>query len=1265
MTEQNRHHAGRSPEAPEPGTSPQRMWLSDLSIRQPVFITMLVLAVLVVGGVFYSRMPLELFPNISLPVAVVQTVYPGVGPEEIERSVTRPIEDAVASVNGVETVRSTSLDSLSLVVVVFDMNKDGKEAADDVRTRVNAIRNALPSGVQEPLILRFDYSDAPVLSLAIADKTGQRSPEQLRSLADDVLKPRLEQVPGVAAVDVVGGPVREVHVDLDRAQLEAHAIAPQQVIQAIRAENLGVPAGRIPDGSREESLRTDGEARSLDQLGDIPIASRPGGVTIKVKNVASISEGHAEARAISRLDGQDSVVANVRKQSSTNTVRVADDVRRELDRLQRDYPDLSFAVAFDQSTYTREAVQDVQTSLLVGSILAALVVLLFFRDLRNTLVTVAGLPVVLIGTFAAMSVLGLSLNMITLMALSLSVGMLIDDAIVVRENIYRHTEAGEEPKVAASRGTAEIALAVVAVTSTIVAVFLPIAFAQGLAGKFLRDFGVTVAVAVALSLVEAFTLAPMLSAYFFKRITSPRAERGAGGEASRGGLSLVYRRLLGWSLRHRLVVVFLGVLALAGSLALVPRMTLSFAPQPDRGEFGIGVELAPGARLEETDRAARAIEQVLRGDPAVEHVFTTVGSDDGTVEKATISVKLRVLGQTDALIARLRPALERAAAGAKLTVDQQANNAIFGGGTAVGAVRGRPIQFSIQGEDFTQLDQVSAELVARLQRVPGLTDVDRSLKPGRPGRTIVLDRAKAADQGVTVAQVGTTVRALINGEQVGTLRRGDRDLDVVVRLAEADRNDPADVLKLPIVTPKGTQVPLSQVASLVDSTEPSQIERENRQRQVIVGAGYLGRSPGSALADARAVAAGMSLPAGVTIKVTGQAESQDEMFSSLGVALGLSVLFVYMILASQFGSFVQPLTIMLALPFSFVGALLALYAGGFSLDMLGMIGIILLMGLVAKNSILLVEFANQLRRRGLGAREAALEAGPVRLRPILMTTLAMIFGMIPTAVGLGAGGEFRQPMGVSVIGGLFTSTLLTLVVVPVAYTLIDDLAALVTRRGRALSTNQGEVRGEDQPAGTRAASVRSSTLRRVVVGGLVLALAGGTLAYSTARPRLPALPSPSALIGGSAATPTAASPSPAAATAPTPEAGVALAVIDPAPPANPGPAPAQVRPAAGAAGGAVAQAGSAAGRAGGSSGQAAVASSAAGLTIGNTDGLGAYVRESPVTGARGIIAWPEGTRLSPLGEAQEQSGRTWVKVQDPKGTVGWVPKEYLTAKAGG
>ncbi|HEY8477775.1 MAG TPA: efflux RND transporter permease subunit, partial [Chloroflexota bacterium] len=502
-------------EAVSPETVPRGMWLSDLSIRQPVFITMVVLAVMVVGGLFYSRMGLDLFPDVSLPVAVVQTAYPGANPEEVERSVTKPIEDAVASINGVETVRSTTSDSLSLVVVEFDMNMDGKAAAEEVRTRVNAIRNTLPADVQEPVVLRFDPSAAPIVVYAVADRTGRRSAEELRALADDVLKLRLERVDGVAAVDVVGGRVRQVHVDLQLDQLQAYGIPPQRVIQAIQAENLDVPAGRVPEGDREQLLQVVGEVRSLAQLADIPVATLPNGVTVRVRDVATVTEGYEEQRVLSRLDGQESVVLNVRKQSGTNTVRVADAVRREVTRLQEEYPDLGFAVAFDQATFTREAVQDVQLSLALGAVLAAVVVLLFFRDVRNTLVTVAGLPVILLGTFAVMYVLGLSLNMVTLMALSLSVGMLIDDAIVVRENIFRHMERGEEPRVAASRGTAEIALAVVAVTSTIVAVFLPIAFTEGIAGKFLRDFGLTVAVAVLISLVEAFTLAPMLSAYFF------------------------------------------------------------------------------------------------------------------------------------------------------------------------------------------------------------------------------------------------------------------------------------------------------------------------------------------------------------------------------------------------------------------------------------------------------------------------------------------------------------------------------------------------------------------------------------------------------------------------------------------------------------------------------------------------------------------------------------------------------------------------------
>ncbi|MDO8670101.1 MAG: efflux RND transporter permease subunit [Dehalococcoidia bacterium] len=1025
-----------------------RIWLADLSIAQPVFITMCVLAIIVVGLISYTRMGLNLFPNISFPIAVIQTTYPGANPEEIERSVTKPIEDALISINGVDTVSSTSMDSVSMVIVQFDMDKNDKEGVDDIRTRINTMRNSLPADVQDPVILRFDPSGTPIMSFAVADTTGKRSVAELRSILEDQLKPRLEQVQGVAAVNVVGGIVREVHVDLKLAQLEAQGISSSQVTQAIRTESLDVPAGRISDGQREELLRTSGQVKSLAQLGDIPVVTRPSGVVVKIKDVATVAEGQAEVRTLSRLDGRDSVVGQVQKQSGTNTVAVADGIKLELDRLQKENPELSFAIAYDESVFTRQSVQDLMSSLLIGAILAALVVLLFFRDLRNTLVTVAGLPMVLLGTFAVLHLLGITLNMISLMALSLSVGMLIDDAIVVRENIFRHMEGGEEPKIAAGRGAGEIALAVIAVTSTIVAVFLPVAFTGGITGQFMRDFGVTVAVAVLISLVEALTLAPMLSAFFFKRVDSSRqSQKGLIGSLFEG-LNRRYHAVLRWSLGHRLIVVVVAIAIFGASLALLPFMVFSFVPDTDQGQFAINVVLPPGARLGDTDQKVRAVEQIVKGAPEVAHVFTTVGSSDGSVEGATVNVKLRELGQTNGLIERLRPQIQQAITGAKLSINRQSGSAIAGG-SAMSALTGAPIQFAVQGDDFNALDQISAELVNRFKEIPGAIDVDRSIKAGKPGQVIILDRSRAADLGVGSAQLGATVRSLVNGDRAGTYRAGNKDLNIIVRLAEADRTNIASIQRLPIMTARGNQVPLSTVATIVESSEPSQISRDNRQRQVLVVANYLGRSVGEVLADARLAVASLDLPSGVTIKVVGQTKMQDEMMSSFSLALGLALLFVYMILASQFRSFVHPFTIMLALPFSIVGALLSLFIFRFNFDMLAMIGIILLMGLVTKNSILLVEFINQLRRRGLSVLEAILEAGPIRLRPILMTTLAMIFGMLPSAIGIGAGSEMRKPMSVAVIGGLLTSTLLTLVVVPVAYSLIADLSARILRSRQA------------------------------------------------------------------------------------------------------------------------------------------------------------------------------------------------------------------------
>jgi len=895
---------------------PQKMWLSDLSIRQPVFIWMMVAAVVLVGLLSYSRMAVNLTPDVDFPIVSVSTVYPGADPKTIERTVSRPIEDAMASLNGVKKVRSTSMDSVSMVVLEFDMNLDGKAVADEVRNRMGAIRNSLPADVQEPVIGKLDTAALPIAVFAVSDKTGRLSGEQLRTLADDVVKPRVERLDGVALVEISGGQVRQVHVDLQLGRLQAMSVSPQQVVQAIRGENLDLPGGRVYEAGNEELLRTTGQVTSLEELGEIPVSTLRGS-TARLKDLATVSQSHAEVRQLTRLDGQDAVVAVLYKQSASNTVQVAESAKAEMKKLQRDYPDLNFGFVYDGSTYTREAVQDLQTALLLGGILAALVVLLFFRDLRNTLVTVAGLPVVVLGTFGVLHALGTSLNMISMMALSLSIGMLIDDAIVVRENIFRHMEQGEEPRVAAGRGTAEISLAVLAVTSTIVAVFLPIAFTGGMMGAYLRDFGVTIAVAVLISLVEAFTLAPMLSAHLFKRRnpgTRRRGDaqtRGEDGEnrtqSSRpsGPVPAVYHRFLAWSLRHRAVVVGFGVLALVATVGTLPLLNTTFQATADYGEFAVMMELRPGAQLEESDQAARTVEELLKEDTEVSHIFTTVGSGQ-VVNSAAVGVILKSKGHTDQIVTRVREALSSRLIDTKVSFNKETAGAGAMGAT-VAALTSQPIAFKVQGNDIDQLDKVSAEVVALVSQVPGVVDADRSLRPGRPGRIVALNRAQATDLGVSTAQVGSTVRTLVNGERAGSYWAEEKDVDIMVRLAEADRTRPEDVLQLPVASSRGTLVPLSAVARLAPSSEPNQIERENRLRQVMVGASFVGKDVGPILAEAQKEVAAMKLPEGVEVKVGGDAELMSEAFGSLGLALGLSVVFMYMILASQFGSLVPSL----------------------------------------------------------------------------------------------------------------------------------------------------------------------------------------------------------------------------------------------------------------------------------------------------------------------------------------------------------------------
>ncbi|HZK67001.1 MAG TPA: efflux RND transporter permease subunit, partial [Chloroflexota bacterium] len=668
-----RNESGLNELPPEAGHGRQGMWLSDLSIQQPVFVAMLVAAVVLLGLISYSRLPVNLMPDISLQVISIQTTYSGAAPGEIERSVSKPLEDAVISVSGVKNVRSTSSEGSSVVTVEFDTDVDIGTAAEEVRNRVGLVRNSLPADVLDPIIQKTDTSAIPITAFAVADRSGSRSLEELRSFVDNQMKPDMERLEGVGSVMVMGGLVSEIQVQANLDRLQAYGISTQQITQALRAESVDLPAGRVAEGAAQEMLvRTDAKVRSLEQIGEVPV-STPKGAVVRLKDLATISRSHADVRSHSRLDGNDSVMVIVMKQSGSNTVRVAETVQAQLKAVQGLHPEMIFGTIFDQSTFTKEAIHDVQLTLIIGSILAALVVLLFFRDLRNTLVTVAGLPVVLLGTFIVLNAVGVSLNMISMMALSLSVGLLIDDAIVVRENIFRHMETGEAPREAARRGSAEIALAVLAVTSTIIAVFLPIALTSGMVGAFLRDFGLTVTVAVLISLIEAFTLAPMLSAYFFHRMSPEKEAARESGRFLRAfeSLNQGYGRLLAWSLLHRRIVVGVGIATLAASLALVPLMRQSFQSTADQGEFAVMMELRPGASLQESDGIARRAEQVLREEPLVANTFTSVGSAGGSANTASIGVKLKQRGHTTELLGRVRGSLTAALPGVKLSYNPQ------------------------------------------------------------------------------------------------------------------------------------------------------------------------------------------------------------------------------------------------------------------------------------------------------------------------------------------------------------------------------------------------------------------------------------------------------------------------------------------------------------------------------------------------------------------------------------------------------------------
>ncbi len=1021
------------------------MWISDTSIKRPVFITMIFVALLVLGIISYTRMGVDLYPDVSMPIVTVSTVYPGASPYEIETEVSKPLEDALGSLNGVKTIRSTSSEGVSQIIIEFDLEHSADRANSDVREKLASIRNVLPEDARDPLVFRYDPSMMPILSIAAVDTSGTLDDYALRTLLDDNIKPVLERVPGVGEARVSGGLEREIQVEMSLSRLRALQVSPQQVYAAIERANLNIPAGRITQSNEDFSLRTIGKFRSINDISEVVVDTR-GGIPVYVRDVASIKDGFKEKHTLTRLNGRDAIVISLWKQSGTNTVDVSDKAMKELKRLRQEYPALDFTLVLNQSTFIKSSSDSTLRDLILGALMASLVVFLFFRDLRNTLITVIGLPFIVITTFFVMSLFGFTLNMITLLALALCIGLLIDDAIVVRENIFRHMESGKEPRDSASQGTAEVALTVLAMTFTVVAVFLPIGFATGIISRFLKEFGITVAAAVLISLFEAFTLAPMLSAHFFKKGSgeirvSFWSKLSEGIERAQQGMNRGYRAFLVWALGHRFLTVAAAVVLFALGMAILPILGRSWSHELEQGQFEMTIEFPPGTALDKSNENIKELENWIMKHPWVKDEFVTVGSSSGS-DIASVYVQLKERNQENALKAQIRS--EFASLG-----NLSFSAASMGAGSSSGreVVFGRPVQVQLRTSgSLPELEQTADRVMNMMKEVPGLEDVDKSSKSGRPEITLDVDRKRVADFGLSVAQIGTTLRSMVEGETVSRLQEDGKDTDITVRLREEDRDNTQDLLSATMINNRGAQVPLSSMVKTSFQTGPGIIFRQDRQRQVVIGANLTSGSQSQVSDAIQQKLKTMGLPEDISYKFGGEVEFMQDSFTVLTYSLLLSVLFIYMVLASQFGSFTQPLIIMVALPLAIIGAFLALLVTGKSLDITAMIGIILLMGIAAKNSIILIDFTNQQRKRGLSTREALLTAGPVRLRPVLMTSLALIFGMIPIAMSIGEGSEFRAPMATVVIGGLVTSTIFTLVLVPVIYDLFSGLRARFVKK---------------------------------------------------------------------------------------------------------------------------------------------------------------------------------------------------------------------------
>jgi hydrophobic/amphiphilic exporter-1 (mainly G- bacteria), HAE1 family len=1039
--------------------------LAALCVRRPVFASVLILSLVTVGTFAFTQLGVDQMPNVDIPTVTVTTRLPGAAPEQVESEITDKIEEAVNTISGIDQLSSNSAEGISQVVVTFLLDKDGDVAAQEVRDRVNRILPLLPRTITQPTIEKQDPDAQPILTMAL---TADRPIREITEYADKVLRRGLESTDGVGQVLVLGGRKRQINIWLDGERLRAHNLTVNDVTRALQTQNVDIPGGQMERGALSITMRTRGRVDTPDQFGDI-VVKEVAGHPIRVRDVAGVEDGMADAQTMASVNGEPTVLLQIRKQSGTNTVQVARNILQRVEDLRPTLPaGFELRTVRNQAEFIQASINSLQEHLMVGSLLASLVVLLFLGNLRSTIIAAISIPTSIIATFALLWYAGFTLNMLTMLALTLSVGIVIDDAIVVLENIYRFIEEkGMPPMQAAVEGTREIGLAVMATTLSLVAIFVPVAFMSGMVGRFMKSFGLTMAFAVMVSLLVAFTLTPMMSARWLK--VKPRT--GDGDRRVRDSkhsvvfqpIDRVYTRLLEWSMAHRAVVAVAAVLVLLSSVPLFRMVNVNFTPQDDTSELEIGLRAPEGTSLEATNVLANRVAAAVRRIPEVDYTMVTVAGDGaGTRNAASLFVKLRPLGSRNRGVFAVVEEVRETVLPRTLPADVRSSVAATGGigGGRAGGAGGGDIQFVMQGPSLTQLQTHSARLAALTREIPGLVDVDTNLNTGKPEVSVRVDRPRAADLGVQVSEVAEALRLLVGGDQVTTFNEGGEQYEVHVRADARDRTSEEAIALLPMPSSRLGSVTLNSVATFAPESAPTEIRRLNRQRQVTVSANMRpGTSQAAAQAQMLQASSQLGLGPEYRLGFSGRSRELNRTASAFLTALALSLIFMYLVLAAQFESWLHPVTILLSLPLTLPFALLSLLIFGQSLNIFSALGMLVLFGVVKKNSILQIDHANQLRDTGMSTHDAVVRASRDRLRPILMTTLAFVAGMIPLVLTRGAGSATNHAIGFVIIGGQTLVLMLTLIVTPVAYSLFDEVgrkrlfsravARLVPRRAAA------------------------------------------------------------------------------------------------------------------------------------------------------------------------------------------------------------------------